>query len=261
MTDRVQPSLDADIESRWLAAAIEFQGSGSDGEEGGWVVPASDDPHRIAEGHPDIDHTALNAFAESHASDSLELTIDPGQAFLGGAWLARDHATTVTLDANSTQGIRVGWDTKANNTIKITVSATSGADRNPRHKLYTVETDGSGVTSVTDERNLDDYRVRDADLTDNVVTVDRITHEFGTFTGDSMSSTATETVTFNNTYVAGSVSKSLQFDLDDAASLPVLVWDGWQFDSDFNHTGMDVKYKITDAAGAINWQIQGTEVP
>jgi hypothetical protein len=190
----------------------------------------------------------------------LEVTIDPGQAFLGGAWLARDHPTTLSLDANTTHGIRIFWDTGANNSIGMETTAPPIAERNPRHKLYTVETDASGVTSVTDERNLDAYRVRDADLTDNVVTTDRLTHELGTFSNGTMSSTATETVTFNNTYVAGSVLASLEIDIDDAASVPVLVWDSWQTDSDGNYTGMDVRYKIIDGAGTINWRIQGTEV-
>jgi hypothetical protein len=190
------------------------------------------------------------------------VTIDPGQAFIGGAWLARDRATTVTLDANSTQAVDVGWDPEANNTIVLGVPGTDILyQRNPRHKLWTFTTDGSGVTSVINERNLDAHRVRDADLTDNVVTTDRLTHELGTFTGDTMSNTATETVTFNNTYVAGSVLASLEIDIDDTASVPVLVWDSWQTDADGNYTGMDVRYKIIDGAGTINWRIQGTEVP
>lgn len=155
MTDRVYPSKDAAIIGRRAAAAAELAGGSSEG----WVVPAADDPRNLAADEPDIDETALNAFAESHSASSFDVTIDPGAALVGGSWLARDLASTVTLaSSTANQTVYAGWDVSMSHTVIIGLSGAFNAD-DPRLPLWEFDTDGSGVTAATDVRNLDAYRV------------------------------------------------------------------------------------------------------
>jgi len=154
MTDKVNPTRDGDISSQQTAAVVRFGGGST-----GWVVPAANDPANVATDDGDIDETALNAFAESHAGDSLDVTIDAGQAYVGGAWVARDLATTVTLDASTNgQVVSVGWDVDRTNTLIIGKSAEFDPE-DPRIDLWAFDTDASGVTAATDRRNRDGYRI------------------------------------------------------------------------------------------------------
>ncbi len=152
MTDKVYHSFGRKYRSRAAATAIQF-GGGSEG----WVVPSSDRVMEDPEG--DLVSGALNAFAESHSSSSFDVTIDTGEALVGGAWLARDTTTTVTL-ASSTAGqtVYVGWGDSQTDTVII---GKSGAFESNDKKIpiWTFDTDGSGVTSASDERNRDDYRI------------------------------------------------------------------------------------------------------
>ncbi len=107
----------------------------------------------------DLTSGALNAFAESHSSSSFDVTIDTGEALVGGAWLARDAATTVTLDSSTTgQTVYVGWGDSQTDTVIIGKSSAFGAN-DEKNPIWTFDTDGSGVTAATDERNLDEYRI------------------------------------------------------------------------------------------------------
>ncbi|MFB1066434.1 hypothetical protein [Natrinema sp. H-ect4] len=135
----------------------------------GWVVPASD-PTRSAQASSKIDETVLNAFDASWSSSSLTVTIDPGEAFVDG-WFARDTTTDVALASGTAgQTVYVGWD------VSAAYSDTEHADRDeadqvivglgssfesldPKMALWTFDTDGSGVTSATDDRNVDSYRI------------------------------------------------------------------------------------------------------
>lgn len=160
MTDRVEPTLDGNIQSRQLAAALRFAG----GSSGGWIVPSANDPANIAGDNSDITKSNLNAFAETSSGSSFDVTIDGGQAYIGGAWLARDTTTTVTLSSSTNnQDVYVGWDVSTNNSVIIGTSSAFDAD-DPKHKIWTFDTDGSGVTSSTDQRNLDDFRVAISDV-------------------------------------------------------------------------------------------------
>ncbi|WP_459191815.1 hypothetical protein [Halosimplex sp. J119] len=155
MTDKVNPTLDGNPSSQQTAAAIRFAGGSSDG----WIVPAGSDPANIATDDDVIDETALNAFTGSHSSSSFDVTVDPGQAYVGGAWLARDITTTVTLDASTVdQTVYAGWDVTSSNTVLIG-TASEFDPRDPRLPLFDFDTDSSGVTAVTDRRNLDGYRI------------------------------------------------------------------------------------------------------
>lgn len=161
MTDRVHPTIDQTAEARTTAVgAIQFAGGSGEG----WIVPAADSPGNLAADDADIDETQLDAFSESSSGSSLDVTINPGEAFIGGAWLARDITTTVSLAASTNgQTVYVGWDVDASNQVIVGLSSAFDAD-DPKHSIWTFDTDGSGVTSTTDERNLDDYRIRTADV-------------------------------------------------------------------------------------------------
>lgn len=149
MTDRVYPSLDANASSRTTARTIQFAG-GSDG----WVVPAADDPGNLATDDPDIDETALNAFAATTSATSHDVTIDPGAALVGGAWLARDVSTTVTLAASTAdQTVYAGWDVSKSHQVIVGLASAFNAD-DPTVPLFEFDTDSTTVTATNDIRKL-----------------------------------------------------------------------------------------------------------
>lgn len=152
MTDRAQPgAIDSTVRNDELAQIFsQF----SDG----WVVPGSD-PTPAAQRRSNIDETALNAFSLSTSVSSLDVTVAPGEAFVGG-WCVRDVSTTLTLGANTTSEIVVGWDPDA------VYDPDTDADRDaadetivdlapnvesqyPTVVVHEVTTDASGVTGAS----------------------------------------------------------------------------------------------------------------
>ena len=147
MTDRVRPSVNAPGKRHELATAIAV-GAGSPG----WVVPSGE--VELADEDVDLDAGALNAFAATAGGASLDVTIDPGEAFVGGAWLARDTASTVTLAASTVgQTVYLGWDKGQRDTVLVGLDADFAAD-DRRIPLWTFDTDGAGVTASVDERDV-----------------------------------------------------------------------------------------------------------
>jgi len=105
MTDRAQPgAIDSLIRNDELAQVF---GRFSEG----FVVPGSD-PTPAAQRRGDINETALDAFSLTTSTTSLDVTVAPGEAFISG-WVCRDVSTTLTLPANSTVDIVVGFDPDA----------------------------------------------------------------------------------------------------------------------------------------------------
>jgi len=105
MTDRAQPgAIDSLIRNDELAQIF---GRSFDG----FIVPASD-PTPAAQRRSDIDETALDAFSLTTSFSSLDVTVAPGEAFVSG-WVCRDVSTTLTLPANSTVDIVVGFNPDA----------------------------------------------------------------------------------------------------------------------------------------------------
>jgi len=156
--DRAQPGAKASLTHNLEAGAAWGQFSE------GWIVPGTQ-PSRPARGEDAIDETQLNAFAETHAADSLTVTIDPGEAFVDG-WLARDNSTDVDLAASTAgQTVFVGWDVSAvysstehanrdmADTVIVGLEA-AFAELDPKVPLWTFTTDASGVTSAVDERDI-----------------------------------------------------------------------------------------------------------
>lgn len=123
-----------------------------------WVVNGADLSPDISV----LDETQMNAFAITTSSSSFDVTIDAGEAYVGG-WLCRDRATTVTLPASSTTSIFVGYDASAtissgtapaDNENIIIGPPSDFAAEDPKAHLYSVTTDGSGVPGTPD-----DYRI------------------------------------------------------------------------------------------------------
>ena len=156
--DRAQPGAKGSLTHNLESGAA--WGQFSDG----WIVPSTQ-PSRPARGEPAIDETVLNAFAESHTAGSLTVTVDPGEAFVDG-WLARDTSTDVDLAASTNgQTVYAGWDVSAvysenehaNRDAADTVIvglAAAFQELDPKVPLWTFTTDGAGVTSVVDERDV-----------------------------------------------------------------------------------------------------------
>jgi len=150
MVDRAQPgAIDSLIRGDELRQVF---GRFSDG----FIVPGSD-PTPAAQRRGDIDETALDAFALTTSASSFDVTVAPGEGFIGG-WFCRDRATTLTLPANTTVDIVVGFNDQAifdPNTDAdrddadeaIVAIAQNTSDDLPTTVAHRVTTDGSGVTS------------------------------------------------------------------------------------------------------------------
>lgn len=156
--DRVQPGAIGSLTHSIEAGAAWGQFSR------GWIVPGSS-PSRPATASDEINEAALDAFDESHSGNSLTVTVAPGEAFVDG-WVARDESTDIDL-APSTAGqtIYLGWDTSAvfssdahatrdhADRVIVGLDAAFGGD-DPQVPLWTVSTDGGGVTGALDERSV-----------------------------------------------------------------------------------------------------------
>jgi len=145
MVDRAQPgAIDSIIRGDELRQVF---GRFSEG----FVVPGSD-PTPAAQRRGDIDETALDAFSLTTSATALDVTVAPGEAFVGG-WFCRDRPTTLTLPPNTTVDIVVGFNdqaifdpnTDADEVIVSTAQTTD--DALPTTVAHRVTTDGSGVTA------------------------------------------------------------------------------------------------------------------
>jgi len=150
MTDRAQPgAIDSLIRNDELAQVF---GRFSEG----FIVPGSD-PTPAAQRRGNIDETALDAFSLTTSASSLDVTVAPGEAFVSG-WVCRDVDTTLTLPANSTVDIVVGFNPDAifdpnvdpdrDAADETIVDLNGNVDpTTPTTVAHRVTTDGSGVTS------------------------------------------------------------------------------------------------------------------
>lgn len=165
MTQKANPSINRPAEAFKTAGAIAHGGA-----QDGYVVDGTS-PTQIAVQDGGIDEGDLNSFAESHSASSYDVTIDPGEAFVFGTWLAKDAPTTVTLTASTTgQTVYVGWNKNGSDDVIIGTSGDfEAADGNTDQKipLWDFDTDSSGVTAATDRRLLG----RPVDVSQNDVTI------------------------------------------------------------------------------------------
>jgi hypothetical protein len=155
MTDRVQPgAIDSVIRNDELAQIFNQFSEG-------WIVESGATP--AARRRQEIDETALNSFAFV-SSSGFDVVIDAGEAFIGG-WCSRDVQSTVSLPANDTATIVVGWDLDAffeasvdpnrDAADEVFVQLQRNTDPDyPVTVIFDVTTDSSSVTGRTDRRNL-----------------------------------------------------------------------------------------------------------
>lgn len=156
MTDRVQPgAIDSIVRNDELSQVFGQFSSG-------WIVDGTT-PTPAAERRADIDATALAAF-DLTATTNLEATIAPGEAFVGG-WCVRDQSTSLTLPANSSVTVVVGWtpdviydpqihSDRDQADATIVDLAQNVNDNYPVTAVWELTTDGSGVTGTTDRRDI-----------------------------------------------------------------------------------------------------------
>jgi len=160
MTQKANPSVNRPAEAFKTAGAIAYGGHG-----GGGFVRDGANPTEISTQDSGIDETVLNSFNESSSGSSLDVTIDPGEAFVFGSWLCKDTQTTVSLDASTSgQVVSVGWNKGGTNDVIVGLDsafseATGDTDQNI--PLFSFDTDSTGVTSVTDERNFNQIKASD----------------------------------------------------------------------------------------------------
>jgi hypothetical protein len=152
MTDKVNPSLNRPANPFKTAGAISLAGASD-----GWISRAAS-PSDISVQDSEIDDTVLNAFSQTSSTSSFDVTVDPGEAFVYGSWLAIDTTTTVTLaSSTAAQTVYVGWNKDSADDVIIGLqSAFDNATGNTDKKipLFDFDTDGSGVTASTDRREL-----------------------------------------------------------------------------------------------------------
>ena len=141
MTDRVNPSFNRRAGSFETATASIAKGGATEG----YVV--NDSPTDAAIDDDDLDESVLNSFEESSSTTSLDVIIDPGEGFAGGAWFARDVSTTVTLAENTNnQIVYAGWDKDSADTVIIGLES-DFKDLDQKIELYSYDTDADGVTN------------------------------------------------------------------------------------------------------------------
>jgi hypothetical protein len=153
MTEKANPSINRPAEAFKTAGAIAYGGS-----DEGFISPANS-PTEISVQDGGIDESQLNAFDETSSASSLDVTIDGGEAFVFGSWIAIDTSTTVSLTASTAgQTVSVGWNKNGADDVIVGLDAafsSASGDADQKIPLFTFDTDGSGVTNVVDERSFD----------------------------------------------------------------------------------------------------------
>jgi hypothetical protein len=146
MTDIVIPSRDRIVNANASSAANEFAAFSR-------VIPSD----RRALNLPEENLTSgpLNAFAEDGATNNgdgtFDLTVQSGEAFIGGSYLARDTATTITADFTSRdRTIAVGWQHDQPDAVQIQPADEFGP-RDASLNIWFVEDDG-GTAVASDRR-------------------------------------------------------------------------------------------------------------
>jgi hypothetical protein len=153
MTEKANPSINRPVEAFKTAGAIAYGGS-----DEGFISP-SNSPTEISVQDDGINEAQLNAFDETSSGSSLDVTLDGGEAFVFGSWLAIDSSTSVSLAADTVgQTVSVGWNKNGADDVIVGLDAafsSASGDADQKIPLFTFDTDSSGVTNVADERSFD----------------------------------------------------------------------------------------------------------
>lgn len=155
MTEKVNPSPNRPADAFTTAGAIAYGGGSRDG----YIVPSSESTE-LSKQDSGITESNLNDFEESSSSNSLTISIGPGEAFIFGAWVVSDNipSANITLQAGVTdQTVYVGWNKDAPNDIIIGLESefnTTKTNNDQKISLYSYDTDSNGVISKTDLRQI-----------------------------------------------------------------------------------------------------------
>ena len=155
MTQKANPSINRPAEAYKTAGAIAYGGHG----DSGFIVEGAT-PTDISTQDAGINETNLEAFRlnNQYSSSSFDVTIDPGEAFVFGSWIAKDQQTTVTLASDTTgQTVYAGWNKSGPDDVIVGLDAalsSAGGDTDEKIPLHTFDTDTNGVTNVTDDRQI-----------------------------------------------------------------------------------------------------------
>jgi hypothetical protein len=155
MTQKANPSINRPAEAYKTAGAIAYGGHG----DSGFIVEGAS-PTDISTQDAGINETNLEAFRlnNQYSATSFDVTIDPGEAFVFGSWIAIDTQTTVTLASDTTgQTVYAGWNKSGPDDVIIGLDSafsSAGGDTDEKIPLFTFDTDTSGVTNVTDDRQI-----------------------------------------------------------------------------------------------------------
>lgn len=151
MTDVVYPSPDRSGNAYQDAVRVQ---SGAISE--GWVAPT--DTSYLASTFEALTQSRvpLNGFTyRSGQSSGLDAYIDHGEAFVSGANVCRDQATTITLaDNTSAQTVYLGFDPTGRDRVLVGLDGAFPEHPTPRVPIWTVSTSSGAITSVTDERTV-----------------------------------------------------------------------------------------------------------
>ena len=159
MTQKVNPSINRPAEAFKTAGAIALAS-----RDDGYITPVNS-PSDISVQDGGITEANLNAFAETSGTGSLDVTIEPGEAFIYGSWVAKDTTTTVTLASGTAgQTVYVGWNKDGTDDVIIGLDsafASASGDTDKKIPLFDFDTDGTGVTNVDDRRLIGDFQKSD----------------------------------------------------------------------------------------------------
>jgi len=90
--------------------------------------------------------------------DTLDVTVDPGEAFIFGSWLAIDTTTTVTLPSSvSNETVYVGWNKNGSDDVIVgldTAFDEASGDTDIKIPLYEFDTNSTQVIAQDDRRRI-----------------------------------------------------------------------------------------------------------
>jgi hypothetical protein len=146
MTQKVHPSFDRVVRNRELTQALR-----SGGNTDGFVTRPG--TRLVEDSEGDLPTGPLGTFDQTSSASSLSVTIGPGEALVGGAYLATDESFSVTLPASTTTTVLLAIKDGLPDTILVDEVSNLDPD-DPRTALFDFTTDSAGVVNVVDRRQI-----------------------------------------------------------------------------------------------------------
>jgi hypothetical protein len=146
MVQKVHPSFNRDIRNRELAQAIR-----SGGNTDGFVSRSG--VRLVEDSEGDLPTGPLGTFDVTSSATSLDVTVGPGEAVVGGSYLATDESFTVTLPPSTTTTVLLAVQDGVADSILVG-DVTSLDPDDSRTALFDITTDSNGTTDVVDRRQI-----------------------------------------------------------------------------------------------------------